>query len=362
MSWKFWRREPEKRQSSQPFTDAIVSAIANQAGGTAVGSSDSVGALEMAASSYQRAFQGATVQASATVKKALTPAILGNIGRSLIRRGEAVYQIDVRQGALHLQPCGSWDVRGPAERELWMYRLDTFGPSGNLTHFVPSASVLHCMYSYDPARPWLGLSPLAYAALTGSLAAAIQTRLSQEASGPSGYVVPLPIPPQDADTDDDENTEGPLTKMRRDLAATKGKTAFMESTRSMGGDESARPLKDWQSERWGFDPPAVMATLNSSVGQDILSCCGVPVSLFTDADGTSQREAWRRFVMGSVEPLAVLVAGELSTKLETPVKLSFEGLWAHDLAGRAQAFKGLIAGGMDLERAVAVSGLASMEE
>lgn len=78
----------------------------------------------------------------------------------------------------------------------------------------------------------------------------------------------------------------------------------------------------------------------------------------------SQRESWRRFVMGSVEPVAVLVAAELSSKLETPVKLSFEGLWAHDLAGRAAAFKALLAGGggMSIERAVAISGLASMEE
>ena len=74
------------------------------------------------------------------------------------------------------------------------------------------------------------------------------------------------------------------------------------------------------------------------------------------------RESWRRFVMGSVESVARLVEAELSAKLESPVKLSFEGLWAHDLAGRAQAFKGMVAAGMSLERAVAISGLASMEE
>ena len=60
--WPFNRKAaPETRQSTQPFTDAIVSAIAAQAGGTAVGSSDSVGALEMAAGAYSRAFAGATV-------------------------------------------------------------------------------------------------------------------------------------------------------------------------------------------------------------------------------------------------------------------------------------------------------------
>ena len=355
---------PETRQSTQPFTDAIVSAIAAQAGGTAVGSSDSVGALEMAAGAYSRAFAGATVQASDTVKKALSPAILGSIARSLIRRGESVYMINVRQGALHLQPVGSWDVRGGWEPESYVYRLDAFGPSGNRTFLLPAASVIHCKYAYDPARPWFGLSPLAYASLTGSLGAAIQTRLSMEASGPSGYVVPMPAAPQADDTEDDETTEGALTAIKRDLANSKGRTSFVETTNSGNGDRDARPAKDWVSERYGFNAPDIMAVLNSSVGQDILGVCGVPVSLFTDADGTSQRESWRRFVMGSVEPLAVLVAAELSAKLETPVTLDFQNLWAHDLAGRAAAFKALLAGGggMSIERAVAISGLASMEE
>ena len=241
-------------------------------------------------------------------------------------------------------------------------RADVFGPSGNLTHFVPYSQVVICKYSYDPATPWLGLSPLAYASLTGALAAGIQTRLGQEAAGASGYILPMPVPPQEDDTEDDEGTAGPLSAIKRDLAKSKGRTSFVETTNAGYGDKDARPQKDWVSQRYGFNAPDVMATLNSSVGQDILSCCGCPTSLFDSSDGTSQRESWRRFVMGSVEPLAALVAAELSAKLETPVKLDFQNLWAHDLAGRAQAFKQMIAGGMAIERAVAISGLASMEE
>ena len=94
----------------------------------------------------------------------------------------------------------------------------------------------------------------------------------------------------------------------------------------------------------------------------VLNACGVPVSLATDADGTSQRESWRRFVMGSVEPIANIVAEELSRKLETPgLTFDFSALWAHDLAGRAQAFKGMVAGGMDVDKAAALSGLMAAE-
>ena len=90
----------------------------------------------------------------------------------------------------------------------------------------------------------------------------------------------------------------------------------------------------------------------------VLSACGIPVSLATDADGTSQRESWRRFVMGAVEPLLEIVKEELEAKLETRIAFDLTGLWAHDLQGRAVAFQKMIAGGMALDEAVAVSGLA----
>ena len=66
--------------------------------------------------------------------------------------------------------------------------------------------------------------------------------------------------------------------------------------------------------------------------------------------------------MGSVEPVARMVAAELSRKLDVPgLSFDFSSLWAHDLAGRAAAFKALVAGGMEIERAVALSGLMSPE-
>ena len=81
------------------------------------------------------------------------------------------------------------------------------------------------------------------------------------------------------------------------------------------------------------------------------------MSLVTDADGTSQREAWRRFVMGSCEPLLAIVGEECERKLDMRVSFDLRRLWAHDLAGRASAFKAMVVGGMAVERAAALSGL-----
>ena len=41
------------------------------------------------------------------------------------------------------------------------------------------------------------------------------------------------------------------------------------------------------------------------------------------------------------------------------LSFSFAALWAHDFAGRAQAFAKLVGAGMALEKAAAVSGVLS---
>ena len=64
--------------------------------------------------------------------------------------------------------------------------------------------------------------------------------------------------------------------------------------------------------------------------------------------------------MGAVEPVALMLAEELSRKLKTEVSFDFSRLWAHDLAGRAASFKAMVTGGMAVDKAAALSGL--MEE
>lgn len=64
----------------------------------------------------------------------------------------------------------------------------------------------------------------------------------------------------------------------------------------------------------------------------------------------------RRWHLGTLIPLAKVVERELSDKLETPTSLSFDA-YPLDLAGRAQSFQKLVAGGMAIPEAVAVCGL-----
>ena len=353
--WPFRKREPEKRESV-PFTDAVVAALAAQASGQSIGDASAIAALETAVALYSRAFVAATVTPTeaATV---LSPPCMALIARNLIRRGEDVHQIMVERGEVRLQPIGSWDVRGgPREREWW-YRCDRFGPSGNLTELVPAAAVLHCRYAVDSARPWYGISPLGWARSTGTLAANLETRLGEEAGGPVGHVIPVPSDGGDG-TDDD-----PLASLKADIAAAKGRPLLAETVASGWGEgKAAAPMSDYKPQRFGANPPATLPSLRTEAGMSVLSACAVPVSLVTDADGTSQRESWRRFIMGSVEPLLAMLAVEIEAKLETRVTFDLSSLWAHDLAGRAAAFKACVTAGMAIERAAAISGLLGADD
>ena len=351
MRWPWQRRE---RRESQPFTDAITDAIVAQAAGTTAGDPSAIAALETAAGLWARAFAAATVEPA---HPAITPAVLALCARDLIRRGESVFHVEVEAGAPILRPAGSWDVRGPWRESDWFYRLDLFGPSGNVTRFVPSDAVVHARYAIDPSRPWLGISPLGWARHTGALAANLELRLGEESSGSVSRLIPVP---QDGGDGGDGD---PLASLKADIAKGKGRALLVETTAAAWGEgKAAAPQRDWQQSRIGPDPPPALATLRSDAAMSVLNACGVPVSLATDADGTSQREAWRRFVMGSIEPVARMVAVELGRKLDVPgLAFGFERLWAHDLAGRAQAFKGMVTAGMDIERAAGLAGLVAGE-
>ena len=339
-------------RASAPYTDAIVNAIIESAAGAPVASVAATAALEAAASAYGRAFAGARVTPAGPLTAWITPDVLNLIGRELIRRGESLGQLAVEGGRVRYFPAGSWDVRGGHDPSAWWYRLDSFGPSGNTTDLVPAAATLHVRYAFDPARPWLGLGPMQTAAQSGKLHAATVQALADEAGGPRGSLLPIPS----------DGEEDNLSGLRSAIATLRGKLFLVETTGAGWGDgKAAAPASDWKPSRLGYAAPDTLRSLRKDTAQEVLSACGVPIELATAADGTGQREAWRRFVFGSVMPLARILEAELSSKLELPIRLDFETLKASDLAGRARAFQSLVKSGMDIDRAAGLAGLLQPE-
>ena len=247
MRWP-WQRS-EARASSH--TDALVSAILQAATGTATADAHRHAALETAAVFYQSAFAAARVDADARITAALTPSVLALIVRNLIRHGESLHVIDVTDaGQLALVPVGSHDVRGPAREADWWYRADVWGPSGSHTRTVPSAGVLHFRYAVDPARPWRGLAPLAWAAHTGRLAGNLEARLGDEAGASVGSFISMPK----NDGDPDKPDTDPNAELRADIRGADGKHLLVETTAAGHGEGmGSAPRDDWKPHRFGAE-------------------------------------------------------------------------------------------------------------
>ena len=327
-------------ETRSSWTDAVVSALTLAAAGRAIKTAAGSGALEAAAGCYAAAMTGARVSGPANIAGAITPALLGLIGRDLIRRGESVHVLEVAGGALRILPAGSWDVRGGPHESTWFYRCDVFGPSGNETRFLPAASVLHFRYAFDPVRPYQGMGPLQFATVAGELIGGVEGSLASESGGPVGHVMPVPA----------GGTDEKVKELRKDLRGLAGNMAVVETQGSMtrgrpGSMGAVATAAEWTPRRFGPNPPGPMVDLYSATSRAILGACGVPIELVEPSAATGGREAWRRFLFGRVSPLANLVSGELRAKLGT-VSLDFEELRASDLTGRARAYQSLVGAGM----------------
>ena len=225
------------------------------------------------------------------------------------------------------------------------------GPDVTATITAPGAGVLHFRFATDPRRPWEGIAPLSWASSTGRLSGALEQALAGEAAGPFGHVIPTP----DVATD--------RTDLKADLEKLRGGIKLVETTASGWGDSrAAAPQADWKQQRIGADPPASVVSLRSDAAQAVLSACGVPPPLVAPGDGTAAREAWRRFLHGTIHPLGETIREEAAEKLGVPdLAISFDRLFASDLSGRARAFQSMVNGGMALDTAAGLAGLMESE-
>ena len=349
MRWP-WSK-PEKRQSGDDFADAVVRLVEAQAAGSAA-DAGSTAAVEAAAGALSRAFMSAEVNGPSWVRDAVSPGVLGQIGRDLIRKGDSMHVIDVRRGALALLPCSSWHFEGEAHPDTWTVRTTFYGPSASTTRHVPFAGVVFAQWGSNPGQPYIGTGPLDYAHTTARLQSETERSLADEARGPLAQLVAVP-----ADGGDD-GADDPLAALKADIAAARGKALLVETTQA-GWDQgrAAAPQRDWKAERLGPNPPEALAKVREDAFNAVLAACGTPPALFDDSDGTAQRESFRRYLHATVAPLARGVERELSEKLETDIRLNFDRLFASDLSGRARAFQSMVGGGMEVEKAAQLSGL-----
>ena len=358
MRWP-WQKA-ERRSAGGGYTDAIVAAIEGEAARTTANVA-STAAIEAAAGALSRVFASASVVGPEWAREAVTRPWLAQVGRSLVREGASLSVIEVRAAGVALIPAAFWNFEGHAPRhdedeETWMCRATTYGPSSSRTRLLPRDRLAYVRWGTSPGTRYRGQGPTSWASLTAKTQAEAERSLGDEASGPLAQILSIP---QDGGADDDEGD--PLAMLKADIKAARGKALFVETT-SAGwgtGRQNAPGVgnSDWRATRLGPNMPAAMVELADKSFARMLAACGVPPGLFeSGADGTSQREALRRWHMNTVEPLAAILADELTMRLETEVRLTFDN-YPKDLAGRAATFQKLVAGGVAVNEALSISGL-----
>ena len=212
--------------------------------------------------------------------------------------------------------------------------------------------MVYARWGGTPGQTYVGTGPLSWAHTSARLGSEAERSLADEAAGPLAQL--LTIPADGGDDGDDD----PTAALRGDIARARGRALLVETTATGWGDgRNAAPARDWEATRLGPTPPAAMTEVARDAFARVLAACGTPPALFTDgADGTAQREALRRWHLGTVAPLARLLEAELRAKLEADVTLSFDP-YALDVAGRAGAFAKLVSAGVAVPEALAASGL-----
>ena len=361
MNWRFWKQEPEKRAAD--YT-SLLSGIYEAAAHTGIADATSTAAVEAAAGALSRAFSSATVEGPSWARRAVNARTLGQIGRDLVLYGASTHVIEVnRLGEVVLIPASNtaFQSGGPDPRS-WAASVTMSGPSESITRSVPWGGLVWITWGASPQRPFAGVGPTSWASTTSRLLAETEKSLRDESAGPLAQLLPVPrFDATDPDADPDEDASDPLAGLRSDIKKARGRSLVLETTSAGWGEgRASAPTSDWQSKRLGPTPPEAMVQLRRQAFDAVLASCGVPPSLFTDATGTGQREALRRFHMNLCLPLARILEQELSEKLEADIGIKLDS-YPRDQVGRAQVVARLTAAGVNLDIALQAAGLTEIE-
>ena len=340
---------PDAGNGSQPsgsYTTDVLNFLSATASGHAL--RGTAAAIEICAGVWQRGMATAEVSPQNGRTSALTPTLLGYIGRYLLIRGECLFEVGVGQRGITLTPAQSWTVQGGIDRTSWMYEATFQGPSTSVVRTLPAGRVIHLMYSSPHHAPWQGISPLSSAGLTQELISQIEVALAQEASTPRGYNFAVP----------DVKQAGRLTTELRSSKGALNLTPSVASDAAWGAGMESKPADDWVSKRFGMMPPLPMVELRSRVELSVLAACGVPVTILSTSDGTAKAKDFSRFLTLTMVPLGKIIAGQISDALDVPgLAFDFNDLGAADIASKGRVFGQLVSNGVSIADAAEVAGL-----
>ena len=334
-----------------PNVDLSLSGLTDYYGGlTDAFPAQQTAAAVFAMSMVSRAFASAEVR-PATFAQTLSAPVRAMIGLELLLRGEFLAEIDLAaSGRIILYPGYGKVASGTHRPDTWRYELKLAQPGDDtepITRNVAANGVVHVRDGADVLAPWKGYSRLQRMGVASQALADIEGRLGHDARTRVMHIIPVP----------DGIPAARVTDVGNSLRASRGNVKLVETTTGgWGQGRLAAPSRDWEPRRVGPEIPQQNTMFRDSTAAQIIAAMGVPQQLQYGAAG-EMREGYRQLQTIEIEPLARLVEAELSEKLETDIRFTFDRLAAIDINARARAFQGFINGGLTLEAALSLVGL-----
>lgn len=266
--------------------------------------------------------------------------VLAAIGLDLCLRGESVWHVRMEGNALTLGRVAYWAHVGRGR-----YHLTLAGPTDTETVRALDGEVLRLTINADAIQPWRGRSPFHLMGGSPRLMAEIEGAISGALEWTGRGILPFPagVPA--------EQQSAALRGLRGGgrLAAITSKEDFSASAGQARGNEFRRV---------DLTPDLRSADLNDatdSLHERVLAAAGIPPALVTaSGNAGAMREAYRLFVLQTIDPIARILAPEFAKVGVT--SMSTVELMASDTAGRARSVGALVKAGVDLERAMRLVG------
>ncbi|WHZ37503.1 hypothetical protein [Sagittula sp. MA-2] len=266
--------------------------------------------------------------------------VLAAIGLDLCLRGESVWHIRVEGNELTLHRVAYWDELGRGR-----YHLHIARPAETESVRAIEGEVLRLTINSDAGQPWRGRSPFLLMGGSPRLMAEIEGAISSATEWLGKGVLPFP------DTVPEEQQAAALRGLKGGgtLAAIKSRADFAMNTGQSRGNEFRRVE---------LGPDLRQADLNPAVDSlhaRVLAAAGIPPALTTaNGNAGAMREAYRLFVLQTVEPMARQLLPEFA-KVGV-FKMSNASMMSADVAGRARAVGVLTGAGVPLDRAMRLVG------